>query len=228
MASPFKNTSGTGTSTAFLKIAVLIAMIFLITGTTALHSPSVANAQSKKKEAPKRSEQIRGKKPSERQKLVTIRGQIDQSDNPTKFRINVKEITTTLNQQVDLPRAPFPKRWNEASTAAKVKWMKQFEASATGKKFVAKNKKILEDAPAFNLRFNPDGEFVVYDVPPGTYGLQGRVDKEVDGILHAFEVFGEIEVSPKVDEVKLDPAAGFGNSTVGLRETRAACQHRNP
>ncbi|MDB4766681.1 hypothetical protein OAG71_03220, partial [bacterium] len=149
--------------------------------------------------------QIRGKKPSKRQKLVTVRGQIDQSKNAGKFKINVKEIETTLNQQVELPRAPFPKNWNKASTAAKVKWMKQFEASASGRQFVARNKQTLEDAPAFNLRFSPKGEFVVYDVPPGVYGLQGRVDKEIDGVLHAFEVFAKITIARDVDEVTLDP-----------------------
>jgi len=35
--------------------------------------------------------------------------------------------------------------------------------------------------------------------------LQGRVDKEIDGLLHAFEVFAQITISKDVDEVKLDP-----------------------
>ena len=165
---------------------------------------ATVNAQAKKGKL-QGSEQIHGKKPSKRQKLVTVRGKIDQSKNAGKFKINVKEIETTLNQQVDLPRAPFPKNWDNASPAAKVKWMGQFEASATGRRFVARNKQILEDAPAFNLRFSPKGEFVVYDVPPGVYGLQGRVDKEIDGILHAFEVFAKITIAPDVDEVTLDP-----------------------
>lgn len=169
-----------------------------------LFEGSVVHAQAKKDQV-RRSEQIRGKKPSSRQKLVTVRGQIDQSDNAGKFKINVKEIETTLNQQVELPRAPFPKNWDKVSPQAKVKWMKQFEQSAAGRRFIARNKKILEDAPAFNLRFSPKGDFVVYDVPPGTYGLQGRVDKEIDGILHAFEVFAKITIAADIDEVKLDP-----------------------
>jgi hypothetical protein len=166
---------------------------------------SQQRTQSKANQRPKGSEQIRGKKPSKRQKLVTIRGKIDQSANAGKFKINVKEIETTLNQQVDLPRAPFPKNWDKASQAAKVKWLKQFEQSGVGKRFIARNKQILEDAPAFNLRYNPAGEFVVYDVPPGIYGLQGRVDKEIEGVLHAFEVFAQITIDPAVDEVTLDP-----------------------
>lgn len=186
------------------KVAVLSLLVCVTVGGTALLTATTVNAQAKKAKV-SGSKQIRGKKPSKREKLVTVRGQIDQSKNAGKFKINVKEIETTLNQQVQLPRAPFPKNWEKASPAAQVKWMKQFEASATGRRFVARNKQILEDAPAFNLRYSPEGEFVVYDVPPGVYGLQGRVDKEIDGVLHAFEVFAKITVSKDVDEVKLDP-----------------------
>jgi len=55
------------------------------------------------------------------------------------------------------------------------------------------------------LRFNKEGEFIVYDVPPGVYGLQGRVDKEIGDVNHAFEIFAEIKVSGQFDEVALDP-----------------------
>lgn len=185
-------------------VAVLPLLCLTFCG-WAMLAPTTASAQSNKKDKVSRSEQIRGKKPSKREKLVTVRGQIDQSKNAGKFKINIKEIETTLNQQVKLPRAPFPKQWDRASSAAKVKWMKQFEATATGQRFIARNKQILEDAPAFNLRYSPEGDFVVYDVPPGVYGLQGRVDKEIDGILHAFEVFAEITIADDVEEVTLSP-----------------------
>ena len=151
------------------------------------------------------SEQIRGKRPSRNQKLVTIKGQIDQSLIPEKFQISVKEIKTTLNQQIDLPAAPFPQDWKRYSPEQKVKWAKAFEASPRGKQFLASNKKRIDDAPAFNLRFNEKGQFIVYDVPPGVYGLQGRVDKEINGTNYAFEVFGQINVDSQFDEVALDP-----------------------
>lgn len=184
-----------------------LAMLTVVGSVTAPSATAQSNKADSREAAQRsqRSQQIRGKKPSPQQKLITVRGQIDQSANAGKFKINVKEIETTLNQQVDLPRAPFPRDWDKASQKAKLKWMQQFEQSDAGKKFIARNKKILEDAPAFNLRYNPDGEFVVYDVPPGIYGLQGRVDKEIDGVLHAFEVFAQITIDPAVDEVKLDP-----------------------
>ena len=186
------------------RTAAVMSLLFVTFCGAGLLTSTTASAQAKKDKV-SGSKQIRGKKPSKREKLVTVRGQVDQSKNAGKFKINVKEIDTTLNQQVELPRAPFPKQWDSASNAAKVKWMKQFEASATGRRFIARNKQILEDAPAFNLRYSPEGEFVVYDVPPGVYGLQGRVDKEIDGTLHAFEVFAKITIAADVDEVTLDP-----------------------
>ncbi len=181
----------------------MLAVLLMLSIVTDLNGP-VANAQSKNNNA-RGSQQIRGKKPAASQKLVTLRGQVDQSANARKFKINIKEIETTLNQQVNLPRAPFPENWEQTAPAAKVKWMQQFEASAAGRRFIQRNKKTLEDAPAFNLRFSPEGDFVVYDVPPGVYGLQGRLDKEIDGIMHAFEVFAQITISADVEEVKLDP-----------------------
>jgi len=164
--------------------------------------PATSYAQAKEKNG---AQQIRGKRPSRGDKLVVLKGRIDQSMNAEKFQVNVKTIKTTLNQQVKLPRAPFPSDWERYSTDQKVKWIKAFEASARGKAFLARNKKIIDDAPAFNLRFNKEGEFIVYDVPPGVYGLQGRVDNEINKLNHAFEVFAEIKVSGQFDEVALDP-----------------------
>jgi len=134
-----------------------------------------------------------------------LSGQVDQSENSEKFQINVKDIKTTLNQQVNLARAPFPRDWDRYSAPKKLEWIKRFEASSRGKAFLSKNKKLIDDAPAFNLRFNKDGEFIVYDVPPGVYGLQGRVDKEIKGVSYAFEIFAEIKVNGQFDEVTLDP-----------------------
>lgn len=195
-------------SSGLLPMMVLgLAMLTFVGSVTAPSATAQSNKADSREAAQRsqRSQQIRGKKPSRQQKLITVRGQIDQSGNAGKFKINFKEIETTLNQQVDLPRAPFPRDWEKASQESKIKWMTQFQQSDAGKKFIARNQQILEDAPAFNLRYNPDGEFIVYDVPPGIYGLQGRVDKEIDGVLHAFEVFAQITIDPAVDEVKLDP-----------------------
>ena len=172
---------------------------------TLMH-PAVTHAQrTDRRSSNNRAQQIRGKRPAAGENLVVLKGRIDQSTNPEKFQVDLKTIKTTLNQRVDLPRAPFPKDWDRYSAENKVKWIEAFETSPRGKVFLAKNKKTIDDAPAFNLRFNDDGEFIVYDVPPGIYGLQGRVDKEINGVKYAFEVFGQIQVNGQFDEVALDP-----------------------
>ena len=194
------------TVTCFARSAFGCVFICLMIAAVAL--PSTSHAQQKaqqKAQAKEKSQQIRGKRPAHGQKLVVLSGRIDQSMNGEKFQVNVKTIKTTLNQQVTLPRAPFPRDWERYSAQNKVKWIKSFEASRRGKDFLASNKKLIDDAPAFNLRFNKDGEFIVYDVPPGTYGLQGRIDNDIKGTNHAFEVFAEIKVSGQFDEVTLDP-----------------------
>lgn len=164
--------------------------------------PATSYAQSKQENG---AEQIRGKRPVRGQRLVVLNGRIDQSMNAEKFQVNLKTIKTTLNQQVQLARAPFPRDWDSYPPEKKVQWIKAFEKSPRGKAFLAKNKKLIDDAPAFNLRFNKEGEFIVYDVPPGVYGLQGRVDKEIGKVNYAFEVFAEIKVNTQFDEVSLDP-----------------------
>jgi hypothetical protein len=188
----------------FVQAVLVCALVGLVFVAAAL--PSACSAQSSQRGKSKdRSQQIRGKRPSRGQKLVVLSGRIDQSMNPEKFQVDFKTIKTTLNQQVQLARAPFPRDWEKYTADNKVKWIKAFETSPRGKAFLAKNKKLIDDAPAFNLRFNKDGEFIVYDVPPGVYGLQGRVDNDIKGIKHAFEVFAEINVSGQFDEVTLDP-----------------------
>ena len=189
-------------ATRFARSAFGCAFVCLMIAAVAFPSSSHAQRKAQPKE---KSQQIRGKRPARGQKLVVLSGRIDQTMNAEKFQVNVKTIKTTLNQQVNLPRAPFPRDWDRYSAANKVKWLKSFEASRRGKAFMASNKKLIDDAPAFNLRFNKDGEFIVYDVPPGVYGLQGRVDNDIKGISHAFEVFAEIKISGQFDEVTLDP-----------------------
>lgn len=187
----------------FARTAIGCSLICLIV--VAVAFPSTSHAQSKRKPTQDKSQQIRGKRPSRGQRLVVLSGRIDQSMNAEKFHVNVKTIKTTLNQQVQLARAPFPRNWDSYSAENKVKWIKAYETSPRGKAFLASNKKLIDDAPAFNLRFNKEGEFIVYDVPPGVYGLQGRVDNEIKGVNHAFEVFAEIKISGQFDEVTLDP-----------------------
>lgn len=187
------------------RYALVAAFSLVFVGIAA--TPTPADAQTSKAKAPEKdgSSQVRGKRPARDSRLVEVRGRVDQSMNAKKFQLNLKELPTTLNKQVELKRAPFPKNWETLTEEARVKWITEYENSDAGKKFIAANKKRLDDAPVFSVRFNPNGEFVVYDVPAGIYGLQGRVDKEIDGISHAFEVFGEISIDDQFDEVVLDP-----------------------
>ena len=118
----------------------------------------------------------------------------------------LKEIKTTLNQEVDLPAAPFPSGLEALFARSKSKVGQVVRSQSAGQAvFWPATKKRIDDAPAFNLRFNDEGQFIVYDVPPGIYGLQGRVDKEINGVTYAFEVFGQISVNSQFDEVALDP-----------------------
>ena len=85
------------------------------------------------------------------------------------------------------------------------KWATDYEASDAGKKFIEDRDKLIADAHVFEVKIENDGNFVVYDVPPGVYGLRGRVDKEIGGVNHGFEIFGQIETLKGMDEVRLDP-----------------------
>jgi peroxiredoxin len=87
------------------------------------------------------------------------------------------------------------------------KWVSEFEASDRGKEFLSDRQKRIQSAARFELQIEDNGNFVVYDVPAGVYGLRGRIEKVVSEKNYVFEVFGQIEVSNDVDEVLLDPIA---------------------
>lgn len=120
------------------------------------------------------------------------------------FDIPLEELNTRLVEQVQLPEPPLPANWKDLEIKQRQAWIKEFEESAKGKKYIANNKKLLENAHVFDLKIENNGEFTVYDVPPGTYGLRGRVDKELKNRNFAFEVFGEVKVLEDVDELTLD------------------------
>ncbi len=143
--------------------------------------------------------------------VATIRGKIAydktriQSWDGNRLIIPYKEINAKIRQKVQPKDAPFPKGYKDFTPAAKLKWQKEFLATAAGKKLVAFNKKLIDEANAFDVKFEKDGKFVIYDVPYGTYGIQGRTDKEIDGKAYAFEVFGEIPVVSGMDDIPLKP-----------------------
>jgi hypothetical protein len=147
-----------------------------------------ANAQRKKKE----------------KRFATVQGVI-KNDSRKAFRVKYDEIKTSLRKVVIPKSPPFPKNWDKATEDQRKEWLGKFYQSERGKKFLKDQEKVLNDAPTFDVKYNDDGDFIVYDVTPGDYGLQGRIDKEIDGITYGFEVFARIKVLDDVDQIKLQP-----------------------
>lgn len=143
--------------------------------------------------------------------VATIRGKIAydktriKSFDGNRLVIPYKEIVAKIRQKVTPKVAPFPKDFKDYKPEAKLKWEQDYIKSAAGKKLIAHNKKLIDEANAFDVKFEKDGKFVIYDVPYGTYGIQGRTDKEINGKFYAFEVFGEIPVVNGMDDIPLKP-----------------------
>ncbi|MEZ6093097.1 MAG: redoxin domain-containing protein [Pirellulaceae bacterium] len=124
---------------------------------------------------------------------------------PEEFsdHLSVDDLKVVLYQQVEIDPPPVPDDWENKSVEEQNKWWDAFVESEAGKAyFEARDKKVAE-AKDFPVRFEDDGKFVIYDVPTGIYALEGRVDKVVDGVTLAFEVFGRLEVVPETDELVL-------------------------
>ncbi len=172
-------------SSPLLTNRILIAAILL----SLLGFDSQADAQQKKKKE---------------RRYATVQGVI-KNDSRKAFRIKYDEIKTSLRKVVATMKPPFPGNWEQMKEEDRREWQTKFFASEQGKTFLKDREKTLNDAPTFDVKYNDDGDFVVYDVSPGDYGLQGRIDKEIDGIMYGFEVFAQIKVLDDVDQVKLEP-----------------------
>ncbi len=142
---------------------------------------------------------------------AVIKGKVEFDANHQKSWNNqdlvvpFSEIKSELFQRIELPPVPVPKNWAEMKPEEQQKWATDYEASAPGKKFIEDREKLIADAHVFEVKIENDGNFVIYDVPPGIYGLRGRVDKEIGGVNYGFEIFGQIEMLKDMDEVRLDP-----------------------
>ena len=147
-----------------------------------------ANAQRKKKEA----------------RYATVQGVI-KNDARKSFRVGYDEIKTSLRKVVVPKTPPFPSNWKTMIEEDRKQWLSKFYESDQGKDFLKSQEKLINGAATFEVKYNDDGDFIVYDVPPGEYGLQGRIDKEIDGITYGFEVFARIKVLDDVDQIKLQP-----------------------
>ena len=135
-------------------------------------------------------------------RLATVTG-IIKNDARKSFRVSYDEIKTSLRKVVTPTAPPVPSGFEKKKVEDRRKWLADFYATARGKAYLKNQEKELNDAPSFDVKYNDDGDFTVYDVPPGEYGLQGRIDKEIDGILYGFEVFARIKVLKDVDQINL-------------------------
>ena len=144
-------------------------------------------------------------------KTSVIKGQIELRDAAAQtwdgksLKLAYPEMKARLREIVELPPPPFPAQYNQWTPKQRQEWQIEFAQTEQGKAIIERNKKLLEEANSFDIKFESDGSFVVYDVPAGAYGIQGRLDKEVDGTTYAYEVFGQLEVKADVDEVALAP-----------------------
>ena len=122
-----------------------------------------------------------------------------------ELNLDFTEMKARLREYVDLPAPKFPDDFQQRTPEQRTKWIQEFAKSEAGKKHIERNKKLLAAANSFEIKFETDGSFVVYDVPAGRWAIQGRVDKTIGEITYAFEVFGELQVQKKVDELALAP-----------------------
>ncbi len=136
--------------------------------------------------------------------VVLDEGQMESWDKQ-KLEVAFEEIESRLIEVPEVPSAPVPDNWADMKPEDRFQWIQEFEASDEGKAFTANRKRIFDERRKFDVSIESNGSFVVFDVPPGTYGLEGRVDKVIDGVKYGFEIFGRIEVLKDVDEIELDP-----------------------
>lgn len=149
--------------------------------------------------------------PAAASKVVTVRGSIvPHPDFRTSWtgqplELPPQEMTARLRQYVDLPLPPLPEGFETWTPDRQQKWEEAFVATEAGQQHLQRNQELLAAAHSFDIKFEENGTFVIYDVPPGDYAIQGRQDKTIGDIAFAFEVFGQLQIRPDVEVVKLAP-----------------------
>jgi thiol-disulfide isomerase/thioredoxin len=150
-------------------------------------------------------------KSKDKKQLAVIRGKIAydkkliQSWDGNRLVIPYQDIEAKIRQKITPPAPPYPPQHKQWTRKQYLEWEAKFVETAQGKKFLEDRKKLLENAAAFDVKFEKDGTFVIYDVPAGTYGIQGRTDREIGETNYGFEVFGEIQVLKDVNTLNLRP-----------------------
>jgi len=136
---------------------------------------------------------------------VTLEGQRLRSWNGDNLSVDMTKISAKLREYVKLPPLKYPTGHEAWTTDQRAEWEDKFAATEAGKKVLARNKKMLEEANSFDLKIERDGSFVIFDVPAGEYAIQGRYDREIGDVNYAYEIFGKLAVGKEVDEIALDP-----------------------
>lgn len=138
---------------------------------------------------------------------TTIKGTITQGTKLESFHIDLSELTVRFLKRVEVPQPKLPAKWVEMTQAQRETWWKAFSESAEGKRLVAEQQKILAQAHEYDAKVEANGNFIAYDVLPGTYGMTARFDKRIGPREYAFEVFGEIPVAGEADVMALGEKA---------------------
>lgn len=124
---------------------------------------------------------------------------------PARFADQLKpnDLEVALFEQVQAEDPPVPDNWSSLSAEEQDKWLTEFEASEAGKKYIEEQEARIAAGKKLPLTIEPDGKFVLYDVPPAIYSLSGKTEKEIAGRQFVFEVFGQLEVLPAAQELLL-------------------------
>lgn len=142
---------------------------------------------------------------------AVVRGKIEYAQANRKswdgltLTVPFDQLKATLKEQVDWPLPAFPEKFDEWKNEDKLAWSEKFLASDEGKKYLAERDKLMQQAKVFDIKFDSEGQFVVYDVPVGTYSLSARLDRQIEKTTYVFELFAQIEILEDVDEVSLPP-----------------------
>ena len=145
----------------------------------------------------------RNSRRAEREEGVTIRGRIIQGTKLESFHIDLSELNVRFLKRVEVPQPPLPENWQKMKQAEREAWWKRFNEAPAGKRLAAEQQKILATAHEYEAKVEANGDFVAYDVLPGTYGMTARFDKEIGPRTYAFEVFGEVPVSGEAEVMSL-------------------------
>lgn len=124
---------------------------------------------------------------------------------PPRFAESLKpnEIEINLLEQVQAEDPPVPENWSSLTPEQQDKWLSEFEASEAGKKYIEEQEARIAAAKKLTLTLEPDGKFVLYDVPAAIYSISGKTEKEISGRKFVCEVFGQLEVLPAAQEILL-------------------------